>query len=106
MPKYLLKASYQTEGVKGLLKDGGTKRRESASKAIEGLGGKVEAFYYAFGDDDAFVIFDSPDNATTTAVCLAVAATGMVACSTTVLMTPEEVDDACAKTVSYSPPGG
>ena len=106
MPKYLLRASYTSDGVKGLLKEGGSSRREAASKAIEALGGSVEAFYFAFGDDDAFVILDAPDHTTVAAICLAVGATGAVTTNTTALMTPEEVDDATRKTVDYRPPGG
>jgi uncharacterized protein with GYD domain len=56
MAKYLLEASYTTEGLKGVLKDGGTKRRAAAEETVRGLGGKVEAFYFAFGDHDAYVI--------------------------------------------------
>ncbi len=84
MPKYLLTANYTETGIQGLVQDGGSKRRAAASKAIEGLGGKVESFYYSFGDNDAYVIFDAPDNVATTAVCLAVAASGAVMTSTRV----------------------
>ena len=106
MPKYLLRANYTESGMKGLVKEGGTKRREAASKAIEGLGGKVEAFYYGFGDNDAYVIVDSPDDVTAAAVCLAVGATGAVTTNTTALLTPEDVDEAVKKSVDYRPPGG
>ena len=61
MPKYLAHASYTTDGLKGLLKDGGSKRREAVEQLAKGVGGTVEAFYYAFGDDDLFVIMDLPD---------------------------------------------
>ena len=106
MPKYLLKANYTETGLKGLLKEGGSKRREAASKAIEGLGGKVEGFYYGFGDHDAYVIVDSPDEVSAAAVCLAVGATGAVTTNTITLLTPEQVDDAVKKSVDYRPPGG
>ncbi|MBI4241574.1 MAG: GYD domain-containing protein [Candidatus Rokubacteria bacterium] len=105
MPKYLVQASYTTEGVKGLLKDGGSKRRTAAEAAIKGLGGKLEAFYFAFGDTDVFAIAEMPDNASATAVSLAVTASGAVRTRITVLLTPEEVDQATKKTVSYRPPG-
>lgn len=105
MPKFLISASYTSDGMKGLLKDGGSRRREAAAKAIEGIGGKIEAFYYAFGDDDAYVIVDAPDNVTTAGVCLAIGASGAVTTKTTVLMTPEEVDEAVQKSVDYRPPG-
>ncbi len=105
MTKYLLQASYTTEGVKGLLKDGGSKRREVVEQLTKALGGRVEAFYFAFGDDDVYVISDVPDNATMTAVSLTVNASGAVKVKTTVLLTAEEVDQATKMTVNYRPPG-
>jgi len=105
MPKYLVQASYTSEGAKGLLKDGGTKRRAVVEALMKGLGGKLEAFYYAFGDADAVLIIDGPDNITAAAVSLAVNATGAVSLKTTPLLTAEEIDQATKKTVSYRPPG-
>ena len=61
VPKFLVKASYTADGARGLLKEGGTARREAVRKLVEGLGGKVEAFYYAYGDVDAYIITDLPD---------------------------------------------
>ena len=105
MPKYLIQASYLAEGVQGLLKDGGSKRRAAAEQAIKGLGGALEAFYFAFGDTDVFAIADAPDNMSAAAVSLAVSASGAVHTKTTVLLTPEEMDQATKKSVSYRPPG-
>ena len=105
MPKYLAHASYTVEGLKGLLKDGGTKRREVVEQLAKSLGGKLEAFYYAFGDDDLFVIFDLPDNVSATTASLIVNASGAAKARVIVLLTPEEVDQATKKTVEYSPPG-
>ena len=105
MPKYLVQASYTLEGAKGLLRDGGSKRRAAVQEMLKGLGGTMEAFYYAFGESDAFVIADIPDNVTATAVALAVNASGAVRAKTTVLITPEEVDQAIKKTVKYRAPG-
>jgi uncharacterized protein with GYD domain len=106
MPKYLAQASYTVEGLKGLLKDGGSKRREAIEQLSKGLGGTLEAFYYAFGDDDVFVIFDLPENVSATAVSLIVNASGAAKVKMTVLLTPEEVDQATRKSVDYRPPGG
>lgn len=106
MPKYLVKASYNVDGVKGLLKEGGSSRRAMVEQVVKGLGGKLEAFYYAFGTDDVFVIADVPDAETMAAVSLAVNASGAVQASVTVLITPEEMDAATKKTVGYRPPGG
>ena len=51
MAKYLIEASYTPDGVKGLLKDGGSARRDAATQLMETLGGKVEAFYFSFGSE-------------------------------------------------------
>jgi uncharacterized protein with GYD domain len=105
MAKYLLSASYTAEGAKGLLKDGGSKRRAAAEQAINSTGGKMEAFYFAFGEDDAYVIIDAPDNAAIVAASLAINASGAVRTRTTVLLTPEEIDQATKKGVTYRAPG-
>lgn len=105
MPKYLIAASYTSEGAKGLLKDGGTKRRQAAEQAVRSVGGKLEAFYFAFGDVDAFVIIDAPDHAAVTAASLAINATGAVHTKTIVLLTPEELDQASKKAITYRAPG-
>jgi uncharacterized protein with GYD domain len=93
------------EGLRGLLREGGTKRREAVEQLVKTMGGTLESFYYAYGDDDFFIIVDVPDSVTTTAVSLAVNATGAVSFKTIVLITPEEVDAAVKKSVSYRPPG-
>lgn len=105
MPKYLLKASYGTEGTRGLLKDGGSYRKALVEKLIGGLGGKVEAFYYAFGETDVYVIIDLPDNVSAAAYGLVVNAVGAVRISTVPLLTCEEIDQACKKKVGYTAPG-
>jgi uncharacterized protein with GYD domain len=101
----MLETSYTSEGAKGLLKDGGTKRRQAAEAAISSVGARLEAFYFAFGDADAILIVDAPDNATISAASIAVNASGSVSAKTRVLMTPEEVDQATKKKVSYTAPG-
>lgn len=105
MAKYLIKVSYAAEGTRGLLKDGGTGRRAAVQKATEALGGKLESFYYSFGVDDAYVIVDAPDSTAALALSLAVNASGAVHISTIPLVTPEEIDAACHRTVSYRAPG-
>ena len=105
MPKFLIQANYKPEGVKGILKDGGSKRRALVEQMTGGFGGKVEAFYFAFGDTDAFVIVDAPDNVTAAAVALAVNASGLVSTRTTPLLSPEEIDQATKKSVTYRGPG-
>lgn len=105
MANYLITASYSSEGVKGLLKSGGTARVDTVRKSIEGLGGRIESFYFAFGDEDVFVIAELPDNVAAAAIGLAVSASGLVAAKTTVLLTPAEIDEAAKRQVDYTPPG-
>ena len=80
-------------------------RRAAVEKLLASVGGKVDSFYYAFGDTDAYVIVDAPDNVTTAAVALTVAASGIVTIKSTVLLTPEEVDQATKKSPAYRAPG-
>ena len=105
MPKYLVQGSYTADGAKGLLKDGGSKRRAAVEEMAKSYGGKVEAFYYALGDSDVFVIIDGPDNVTGAAASLAVNAVGAVRLKTTPLLTAEGMDKAAKKGVTYRPPG-
>jgi len=105
MPKYLFQASYTAEGAKGLLKDGGSKRRSAVEELIKSLKGKVEAFYFAFGEPDVFLIVDLPDNASAAAASLTTAASGAVDIKTTLLLTRDEIDKAAKKTVTYRSPG-
>ena len=105
MPKMLVKASYTADGARGLLKEGGTGRRASVTKVIEGMGGTVEAFYFAYGADDAFVIVDMPSETDGLALTVAVNASGTVRCTTVPLITPEAMDAACKKSVAYKAPG-
>jgi uncharacterized protein with GYD domain len=105
MPKYMLEVKYTGEAVKGLIKDGGSKRRGYAQSLCEAAGGKLDALYFAFGDVDAYAIADFPDNVTAAAAALSVSASGIVSARTVALLTPEEVDAAAKKAPSYTPPG-
>lgn len=105
MPKYLFQGTYVGEGLKGLLKEGGSKRRETVEQSLRAMGGTLEAFYYAFGEDDVFAIVDLPDNVSTAAFALTVNRSGAVRVKTTVLLTPEEVDQVTKKSIDYRPPG-
>ena len=105
MPKYLVQANYVGEGLKGLLKEGGSGRRAAVEKLFGSVGGRIEAFYYAFGDTDLFVIADVPDNVTAAALSLTVNAAGAATARITVLLTAEELDAAAKKTATYRPPG-
>jgi uncharacterized protein with GYD domain len=105
MPKYLIQASYTREGVEGVRTKGGSSRREAVQAAVSSLGGQLECFYFGFGEHDAVVIADLPDNQAAAAVALTVNAAGGATAHTTVLLTPEEVDEAAQRSVDYSPPG-
>jgi uncharacterized protein with GYD domain len=105
MPKYMTVGSYTPEGTKGLMKEGATSRRAAVEKTISALGGRLEALYYAFGEDDVFVISEAPDNVSVAALSLAVGASGLVRTRTIVLLTCEEMDAAAKKSVAYRGPG-
>jgi len=107
MPKYLIQGSYSEQGLKGVLEEGGSKRREAAEQSIKEMGGRLEAYYYAFGSDDFVIIAELPSNVDAAALSLAVNASGAVRSRITVLITPEEADQATEKmkTVKYRPPG-
>lgn len=105
MPKFLYRASLSREGIMGTLKEGGSGRRQEITAETEALGGTVEGFYYAFGETDAYVIVDLPDNETAAAMAMAVSASGAASVETIVLITPEQIDEAAKKTVHYRPPG-
>jgi uncharacterized protein with GYD domain len=105
MPVFLVRGNYTGEGLKGLMKDGGTGRRDAVAKAVASLGGKMLSIYFALGDTDVYVIAELPDAIAASAVALAAGASGAVSINTCQLLTPEDVDMAIAKTVTYRSPG-
>jgi uncharacterized protein with GYD domain len=105
MAKYLWEISYTAEGAKGVAHAGGSARRAASKKMAEGLGGKLETFYYAFGDVDAYAIVELPDDASAAAVALAVNQGGGATVKTVVLIAPEDMDKAGKMSVDYQPPG-
>jgi len=105
MAKYLFEARYTAEGAKGVAREGGTGRRAAIGKMLEGIGGKLEACYWAFGDVDAYVVADVPDSVSAAAVALAVSQSGIGTVKTVVLITAEDMDKAAKKAVEYRPPG-
>jgi len=104
MPKFLIRGSFTKEGVKGLTKEGGTKRRQAVEKFFGTLGGKLEVLYFAFGDTDVFAVVDFPDNVTAAAISLAGNSTAAINIRLTPLITPEEMDAAAKKSESLHPP--
>lgn len=105
MAKYLYLASYTTEGLKGLLKDGGSKRKEDLGAAVKELNGRLETLYFAFGENDVYSIVDVPDNVSAATIALKINASGAAKVKTVVLLTPEQIDEATKISVSYRPPG-
>lgn len=105
LDKYLIQVNYTQSGVNGLLKEGGTSRRSALTSTIESVGGSVELIYYAFGDVDAYLIADIPDEASAAALSLNINAAGAISVQMTKLITPETIDSAISKSVSYRPPG-
>ena len=106
MPKYLITANYSAESAKAIMSSGGTARRAAVEKTVSDLGGRLESFHFGFGDDDAYVVVELPDNKTAAAVALTVNGSGAATTRTVVLMTPEEVDEASQIQPDYRPPGG
>ena len=105
MAKYMFRTSYTQSGLKGLLAEGGTSREAALRQTIESVGGTLEGFYYAFGDCDLYLIADLPDEAAAAAITMNVAAAGALTVSATVLLSPQDVDDALTKNVVYRLPG-
>ncbi|OAH11167.1 GYD domain protein [Streptomyces jeddahensis] len=105
MPKYLFRVKLTVDGLKGLLNEGGTARREVVERMIEGLGGRLESMYWAFGDEDLYVTVELPGNTSAAALGLVTSAAGGVRTSTVVLLSPEEIDEAVRQKVEYRAPG-
>lgn len=105
MPKFLIQLSYTPEGAKGVLKAGGSARRKAAADVLAQFNGKIEAFYFAFGADDAVLIVEVPDQETMAAISLTVSASGMIRTRATALLTPEQIDEAAKKHVDFRRPG-
>jgi uncharacterized protein with GYD domain len=106
VPKYLFKSRFTSEGLRGVIKAGGSARRAVADDLAKNLGGSVESYYFAFGDADTYVICDLPDNKAAATLAMTVSASGAVSVTTVVLMTVNEVDAiAAGARLEYSPPG-
>ncbi len=106
MTTYLIHASYSPEGMRGLLKEGGTARRDAAAGAIKSVGGRLESMHFAFGDTDAYIIAELPTPEAAAALGLAVGASGSVRSAATVLLTPEQIDEARKLKPEFRPAGG
>ena len=105
MTKYLFQGNYVGQGIKGLMQEGGSKRRDAVVKALESVGGSLESIYYAFGETDVLGVFDIPEQSNAVAFSLMINSSGAVNIHLTPLMTPEDIDAAVGKTPSYRAPG-
>ena len=106
MSKYMIKASYSPEGIKGVMEKGGTARRDAIEKLVAGVGGSMESMYFAFGGDDVYAVVDAPSPEAMAAVAGTVTSSGALSgYETVVLLTPEQLDEAAGMTVAYQPPG-
>lgn len=105
MAKYLLSGSYTQSGIKGVLAEGGSSRRDAVERLAESVGGSLESFYWSFGGDDFTLIVDMPSAEAAAAVGMTVAASGAASLRTTVLLTAEQVDAAAKLSPAYRAPG-
>jgi uncharacterized protein with GYD domain len=107
MPFYLTRFRYTPATWARLIKNP-EDRRAPARQYIESVGGKLHGFWYAFGDQDGYNLWEAPDNVSMAATALAISAGGALgSVETTVLMTVEETLAALKKaaTITYRPPG-
>lgn len=105
MPAYMIRASYTLDGLQGLLKEGGSGRRKAIETLVSSLGGHLESIHWAFGERDAYVICDLPDDEAAAAASLRVSASGMAQCDTVKLLTADQVDTATDRQLEYRAPG-
>jgi uncharacterized protein with GYD domain len=105
MPKYLFQASYSPEGIRGVLRDGASNRRDAAKALVKSLGGKLESFYFTLGSDDVVAVAELPDNGAAAALSATVGATGLVRGKITPLLEMDEADKALGRRTIYRGPG-
>ena len=107
MPMYLTTFSYTPETWAMMIADP-EDRRDAARMYIEAVGGTLLGFWYAFGEYDAYNLWEAPDNVSMAAVAMAISGGGALSkYETTVLLTVEETMDAMrrASEIRYRPPG-
>ena len=105
MPKYMITANYTPEGMAGVRSGGAKARYDAVATMLERMGGQLDAFYFAFGDADVFVIADLADDEAAAACAITINSSGSVQVRTTKLLTVEQADEALRRTVDYRPPG-
>jgi uncharacterized protein with GYD domain len=105
MTRYLFKVSYSQSGLQGVLREGAEHRASFIATMAADVGGSLSSFDFAFGDTDAYVICEFPDDETAAAVAVAVASSGTGSIETVKLLTPAQVDRAREIHTTYRPPG-
>ncbi len=107
MPFYLTRFSY-TPATWAKLVQNPEDRRAAATQYVEAVGGKLHGFWYAFGDHDAYALYEAPDNVSMAAMAIAISAGGALSSYQTIaLLTVEETLAAMHKAaeITYRPPG-
>lgn len=105
MPKYMVHATYTSEGLTGLLAEGGTGRQRAVEESLASVGGTLEAMYFAMGQEDLFCIVDVPDQIAMASVAMAARSSGAVVSKAVPLLTVAEVDRAAEAVVQFRRPG-
>ena len=105
MAKFLIQFSYTKSGIEGLSKEGGSSRQAAVEKLATSLGGKLESFYFSFGEYDGFLIVEFPDNLGAAAAGLIASGAGGAHTMTTVLMSAAEMDEVTKRHGLYRAPG-
>jgi uncharacterized protein with GYD domain len=105
MPHYMFRASYTTQGIQGVMKDGAASRVQAVEALAASVGGTILCSFWAFGEDDFITIAEVPDNSAAMAIAATVGASGAASITTTVLLTAEEADAAISRSVAYRAPG-
>ena len=105
MPHYLFRASYSTQGIQGVMREGPTARIKAVDQLATSVKGRLIGAWWAFGDDDFVMIMELPDNTAAMAVSAHVSSSGVAKITTTVLLTADEAQAAMNSSVTYRLPG-
>ena len=104
MAKFLIRAQYTPQGLQGAVKEGFASREEYSRGLIESVGGKTEAWYFSYGQEDVVVIIDA-EPAAAVAISMAVNQSGAARQITTPLLTSAEMDAARSQVPQFRAPG-
>jgi uncharacterized protein with GYD domain len=106
MSKYLVRVSFKSEGIRQVLtKAKASGLRGAVGKLVEAAGGKLEAWYFAFGEDDVIALLELPDNVAAASLSVAANAAGFINLHVTPLLTVDEMDKAIEKSAGLPVPG-